>query len=438
MFKIAALPRTLLLALLLLAVLGGGSLAGGDLFDDDYQDCPHGTRLREGQIADLTVVRDADAADEVNVAWAGTDPAGWGLGPNAYLTSFVVILNDGTNHTKTLSLNSRKATFDGIQTGREVTVQMAIVTDHADGDYLISDILEQSVHQSLTKPSFSTGWYRITNTGWHPNSPQDVLPIPVGRMYYIGYHKNFANYKYGTASFTVEPATPRLRVGLAHSANKDERDAVDFASYRIRIEDGKGDVVSGGNDAATVESNYGWNKLFIHDKSSTETRFSDKGTITSGGTDTGLAMNSVRLVDGKGNASVAVHDIPSSVFQRLPQRLLTPDGASLVKIGIQGGPSTGFANIGDAYADPPHEHRDFPIDTLSSDETYTITAWAVSDDNEVLSPKATLKVRPSDRTVTLGSDNAAFRNYLNTTQGAGAGVVTSGTVILTNFTVYVD
>ena len=39
---------------------------------------------------------------------------------------------------------------------------MAIVVDTADGDYLISDILERSINQSLTEPSFSTGWRRVT------------------------------------------------------------------------------------------------------------------------------------------------------------------------------------------------------------------------------------------------------------------------------------
>ncbi len=67
--------RSGLLALLALALLAGGSFAAGDLFDDDYADCPHGTPLRDGEIADLTVARDAEEADEVNVAWAATDPA---------------------------------------------------------------------------------------------------------------------------------------------------------------------------------------------------------------------------------------------------------------------------------------------------------------------------------------------------------------------------
>ena len=150
--------RSALLALLALAVLGGGSWAAGDLFDDAYADCPHQTRLRDGQIADLTVARDAEEEDEVNVAWGATDPATWGLGANAYRTSLVVLLKDGENdlQAKTVSLGTRKQTFTGVATGKEVTVQMAIVVDTAEGDYLISDILEATVNQSLTAPSFST------------------------------------------------------------------------------------------------------------------------------------------------------------------------------------------------------------------------------------------------------------------------------------------
>ena len=81
--------RSALLALLALALLSGGSLAAGDLFDDDYVDCPHRTRMRDGEIADLTVARDAEEADEVNVAWVATDPApgAWDPTPTARASS---------------------------------------------------------------------------------------------------------------------------------------------------------------------------------------------------------------------------------------------------------------------------------------------------------------------------------------------------------------
>ena len=59
MTKGTHLLRSALLALLALAVISGGSLAAGDLFDDDYKDCPYKTRLRDGQIDDLSVNRDS-------------------------------------------------------------------------------------------------------------------------------------------------------------------------------------------------------------------------------------------------------------------------------------------------------------------------------------------------------------------------------------------
>ncbi|MCY4520369.1 MAG: hypothetical protein OXC13_06265 [Caldilineaceae bacterium] len=80
--------------LLALIVASGTSFAGGDLFDDDYFDCPARTRLQHGQIADLTVSRDSDDADEVNVSWTSTDPASWGLGANAFNTFLVLLLDD--------------------------------------------------------------------------------------------------------------------------------------------------------------------------------------------------------------------------------------------------------------------------------------------------------------------------------------------------------
>ena len=89
MTKGTHLLRSALLALLALAVISGGSLAAGDLFDDDYKDCPYKTRLRDGQIADLTVARDSDDADHVNVSWTATDASTWRLGSNAYNTSLL-------------------------------------------------------------------------------------------------------------------------------------------------------------------------------------------------------------------------------------------------------------------------------------------------------------------------------------------------------------
>ncbi|MCY3660699.1 MAG: hypothetical protein OXG36_16970 [Caldilineaceae bacterium] len=127
-----------------------------------------------------------------------------------------------------MSLGTRKATFEGVAKGREVTVQLAIVVDTAEGDYLISDILEQSINQSLSAPSFSTDWII---RGVHPCWGREVADIPLddladgaGRMHYIGYNENFGNYRAGAGlSLATKPATPRLRIGLAHGARTTTR-----------------------------------------------------------------------------------------------------------------------------------------------------------------------------------------------------------------------
>ena len=517
-----------LVALLALTGLGGGVLAAGDLFDDAYKDCPHKTRLREGQIADLSVNRDSDDEDHVNVSWSATDPATWGLGPNAYTTSLVVILDDqdGDPVAKTLSLGSTKTTFEGIKTGTEVTVQMAIVVDTAEGDYLISDILERSINQSLTAPAFSGPWHRLRMDavssvtlggtairgvgqdirlrglkvdGTSPltgaelaasrKKVDDVLKqkdfqydsemVANGRMYYIGYNENFANYRPGTtnpAAYAHSPSTPRLRIGLAHGNETDgERDDVDFDAYLIRIEDADGDVVQEGDDVATVATDYGalrvnfiWDtdgvatsgtagtqgfktaarKLFVYDLAPStggnpRVAVNDKKETTP-------ALHNVRIVDGS-DIAVGLH--LTGVTRLSTSNIVTPPSLSIVRVDV-GESSTeplipSFARAlapdrgsnplpeasistpaGEVYANPPDEHRDFPIDTLSSDVTYKITAWAVNEDGEVISPVTTLNLRPVDKTVTLGTaTGAGLRDYLNTT------AITSGTVIVTEFTV---
>ena len=88
------------------------------------------------------------------------------------------------------------------------------------------------------------------------------------------------------------------------------------------------------------------------------------------------------------------------------------------------------------FAFPPDAHRDFPIDVLASDRTYTIEAWAVNEDREVISPKATLKVHPREQApTTLTGGTGGFADYLNTFTDFGDPFATSGTLLTTEFTV---
>ena len=443
MTKGTHLLRSALLALLALAVISGGSLAAGDLFDDDYKDCPHKTRLRDGQIADLSVNRDSDDEDHVNVSWSATDPATWGLGSNAYSTSLVVILDDGSSNTETLSLGSRKTTFEGVDTGVEVTVQMAIVVDTADGKYLISDILEQSINQSLTEPSFSATVMRVATAFADQGNtdPADdvaeVLQETPGTMYYLGYNENFGNYKEDTYSFTTRPDTARLNIGLAHSANEndDERDDVDFDAYILRVTDEDGDVVSEGDDVASKPTSYlatanrlVFGVLTIAADGTTRmntTKFSnvriDDGAQASV-QDSGPQPGATTIADG--TAVAGAYTLRAGT---------TPAGIGLSYIA----PDAGTV-LGSLFASVPDEHRLFPTDALSSDVTYTITAWAINKDDEVISPVASLKVRPIDERVSLiiGGTPTVLADYASATTANATPVAgTSDRILVTEFTV---
>ena len=457
------LCRCALLALLALALLSGGSLAAGDLFDDDYSDCPAKTRLRDGQIADLTVARDAEEADEVNVAWAATDPVTWGLGANAYRASLVVLLDDGGDlQAKTVSLGTRKQTFSGVATGKEVTVQMAIVVDTAAGDYLISDILEASVNQSLTAPSFSTEWLMSrARPSWLEDRPTEPVNYPLpgfGRMYYLGYNENFANYRAGTAVYNHRPETPRLRIGLAHGGEDDDaRDDVKFNAYLLRLVDEDGDVVPEGDDVATMVTDYGKatsgsdagydralvvamnasslhggsSQLFVPAGISPEQAAQNRAALAAAG-----PFVNVRINDG-GAITPPLYrsELMQAVYANRPSYV--GDSPHDRITGIQVIPPGG--NV--VYAFPPDAHRDFPIDVLASDRTYTIEAWAVNEDHAVISPKTTLKVRAQAQTpLTLVRSNVRgnpgrFFDYLNGNDSNGNGLVDSGTLLVTEFTV---
>ena len=417
MTKGTHLLRSALLALLGLVVISGASFAGGDLFDGKtYKDCPYQTRLRDGQIADLAVARDSDDADHVNVSWTATDAASWGLGPNAYTTRLVVLLDDGDLNTEKLHLGARKVTFEEIETGKSVKVQMAIVVDHADGNYLISDILEMSINQSLSEPAFMADVMEVTTAAVVDNPDTADVDETVaeatkktkGTMYYVGYNENFGNYK--AAALSTMPTTARFRIGLAHPSSETDgqRDDVDFDAYIIRIEDDSGDVVSSGDDVATMKSGYatGRSKLVFGtiatDNGGTLTGSGSKNLfsnvrINDGGTIRASVQNSGPQPDGVQNDNNPATFTPATV---------TPNNAGLSYVR----PATGSA-LGTVFAALPNEHRDFPVDALSSDETYKFTAWAIDDDRVVISPVASLTVYPVDKAVTLG---AALADYVGT------------------------
>ena len=437
MTKGTHLLRSALLALLALAVISGGSLAAGDLFDDDYSDCPHRTRLRDGQIADLSVNRDSEEEDEVNVAWAVTDPATWGLGANAYSTSLVVILDDGTTpKTETLSLGSRSVTFDSVETGTEVTVQMAIVVDTADGDYLISDILEQSINQSLTEPVFTANVMRVTTAATptaDPPGPEVSEVVPSGEFYYVGYNENFGNYKADTYTFATTPNTARLRIGLANTELDDEGnrygsgdgpyDDVDFDAYILRIVDESGDVVPEGDDIATRANNYGSNRLSFG-------TIADAATLA---TDDIAAFSNVRINDG-GDIQPAIQDAAANPLTG--GTLLTASAAGASALSYVGVAAVAGAVAETIFVEPPDEYRDFPVDVLASDETYTITAWAINDDDEVISPVATLKLRLIDEKATITGALSDYHTETNADPNVDstAGPITN-TIYVTEFTV---
>lgn len=389
--KVYQLLKGVLPALLTVAVISGSSVAAGDLFDDEYTDCPAKTRLAQGQISDLAVTRDTEEADKVNVGWSATSPGTWNLGANAYNANLVVILDDGNKtHSQSLSLGSRKIVFDDVATGLEITVQLAIVVATPDGDFVVSDILEQRINQSVSEPAFlTTEWQRVTTPEDRGTEGTQFMAqkVPMGTFYYVGYNKDFSNYR-ADSGLTTEPHTPRLRIGLRHGGEDDDkRKDVDFDVYLLRITDETGDVVPEGNDVATIESAEFYVDEMLHagfagnDLSANTTVFSNM-RISEAGKPTVTSLQRM--------------DAATLPFSRRPISIggitVTADDG-LAPFSPE---STYLLGGGAVFVEPPNVHRDFPIDILSSDTTYQITAWAVNDARETISPTATLKVRPVD------------------------------------------
>ena len=299
--------RTALAALVATALLSGVGVARGDLFDDDFTDCPSSLRFEEEKdlVTDLTVSRSTETQGEITVSWKTSDPASWGLGDtdfydaphtaearadaarlagwweaNAFNVSHVVILDDKVNPPveKRTPLGITSVTFENVATHTEAEVQMALVVASASGDVVVSDILQTDLLENLgeqglvlDKPSFSSPWQYQAADGAGQVIPAAQLTggdlanyqnIPKGAFYYIGYNHGFVNYAIEgvwsqpgqdppITSYPSPPA-PRVRIGLKHGGmtDADTLDTVGFKSYVIRIVDEDGDQVHA--ESATV------------------------------------------------------------------------------------------------------------------------------------------------------------------------------------------
>ena len=199
----------------------------------------------------------------------------------------------------------------------------------------------------------------------------------------------------------AEYFTPRVdRVGLGAD--------VDFDTYIMRITDEGGDVVPGADNVTTLPSASSYAGVFSVGRDVSVSSLTDDDRV----------FSNVRINDG-GKISVAIHNLSSLPFTA--RNPVTPSSQGLSFVAVDSIPLFGVA------ARKPNAHRDFPIDVLASDETYKFTAWAVNDSGEVISPVASLTVRPIDKKANISS----ITDYANPAPGAQ---VTN--VYVTEFTVF--
>ena len=478
--------RAVLTAALLLAGAALPAFAASDLFDNEYTDCPAATRLRGGEIGNLTISRSDTDAKTAVLHWDTTDPSGWGLGGNAYTTSLVALVDDGKTKYQTLSLSVRKATFTGLATGAKLKAQLAIVTEVSGDKYLISDIIEARLGGTLDAPGFSSPWMKVAqnshDTGRHMYGPgkldasvgavparvADGLPTAksAGSFWYVGYGEAFHNYRAGAGmGFVTKPDSPKLRIGLRHAGTSTETalEDVNFKAYIIRIVDSDGDVIV--DDFRTRAANYGTMtacnaNTCIYGPSTLsgiapQIFFYDVKQVSGSNMDladqVASPASNVRVVDG-------AYVVPAFAINKTVNPSATsalPDDISNWGVGWKNtaaGMDSNPSNDGDAFpaargvaigtifAPLPDEYRDLPARTLRTDETYTISAWAVNDLGDTISPRTVIKVRPKETATTKGwvqgTASGNFNDYLNS-----AGDVTcansSCTLIVTEFTVII-
>ncbi len=413
-----------LLALLVLGALGSGALAGRNLFDDeDFTDCPAGTRLQA--LSNVRVMR-TDEDDELKVSWDMTQPASWQLGPNVYSASITLILeSDDKTVMADKALGSTSHTFEDLAQSTDWKVQVAVT----DRKYVISDIVEAEITSSAPAPWFDVPiWYGHPSTRTVANYKTHMTENRVGRFYYLGFNKDFINWYItragagGTsgrfpAGYTYN-LNSKFRVGLRHNMNNEAVDEVDFDHFRVRVLDSGGDDVLG-FDAKTVGNGNGkwsWPTSPLYRSTVSDvpdiaqgwrwalggtfpkSDFESGGKYAPGKGDTIHFANHVRSSKLENGGAPAIRSLfpPAAVYglatTNAESSILEQTKTSLNGTGIRDNfpastekfPAEGFYTIG------PEGVYDLPADIFLEDDNYTITGWLENEDDEQISPRTSI------------------------------------------------
>ena len=366
---------------------------------------------------------------------------------------------DGEPKARTLGLTAQGVKVAGLSPLRPWRAQLAIVTDAGGVRYLVSDIIEARAGGRMEAPAFHAPWRQVApeaTPGSHPpasagSGPVHAAPGNYG-FWYVGYGRSFHNYRAGPGlDIASLPAAPRLRIGLRHGASAARRDAVGFAAYMLRITDDNGDAVQ--PPVRTRRSDYGmlaWTKgsgqdavtdsyaplIFLYD---TGTGADSKSIYNAA--DNRFDAASVRVVDAEGRVTAGlslntggVDALPDGAFGAGISNwgagvLRLVDGVNTLHhkapVGVDYFP---VVYQGTVFAPLPDHHRDFPVGTLKSDETYALEAWAVNDPGEPVGQRVRIRVRAQDTRLTSGT----FKDHLNTGDLSPA---PDGPLIVTAFTV---
>ena len=386
-----------LAVVLFLGAVAGLSLAD-DAFDNDYTDCPSGTRL--DAVSGLTIDR-TDDGDELRVSWEALDTAALAnrLGANGYLSKLTVVVENGGVETMNVALGETTLVVEDVKFTQELTVSVAVTQ----GDYVISDIAEAEFTTGMPAPSFSTDILVSVVDG-----PDTVFPE--GRFYYLGFNDLFDNWYVVSAvtAIITSPSSPKFRVGLAHGTGITPEDAedADFEHYRITIEDPDGDFL--GYQAKTVAASR---------------TYEDRDPIYFGRTAT-QNLTSTNFTEKFTNVRLSKRheDGPASPYYATLRPGVSPTevaGLSFGNVGLPSGPVAGLL-----IAEPPVEYFDFPADVFEADGTYTIKAWAENGDGDRISAIASITLNSQEGN---RKSDSAYTGYADGIRGWGEA---AGTTVL--------
>ena len=333
----------------------------------DYRHCVYPSQLPAPE--DMRVaLKLEEGCGAVQVSWKPL-PIPESL-PGKFTTQITAILESRgmTPRMRHAPLGGTSLEFRNLLPGQKGTITLAVT----DGENVLSRLATATFTAPAARPQVSAPFLYRSGEDLHQTA---------GVLYYIGFGANFANGYVMTGN--TQPEAVRLRVGVRHGAGYDPSE-VDFARFRLRLEDSRGQDMLG-YTAGTMPASalYADRVLVLGTATALDIQNPGAAAFTT-------LPHSSRLASPAPAAWEAAVTAPYWSVADAPVIAREPEGANVAPLTFT---NLAAATQGRAlFAPVPDAIQEFPPDTLVSDRTYRLQVWAEDESGKQISPTCELSL----------------------------------------------